>query len=182
LVGLVARLVIMLIRLGERLSDRGHWLIRGSLAGLTLGVVFAVGYALTDEKEAVITSGFSTFEWTLEADHALWLLAAVLLLRAVGTSTAIAGGGVGGLFVPLLATGAILGRMYADFGDPEEVALYAVIGGAAMLGTGYAAPVTGVIFVAEITGQPDVIVPGILAMTAAVVTVGHRSVSPAQQG
>jgi CIC family chloride channel protein len=138
------------------------------------------GRALTGENVA-ITSGFSTVAWSLEADHAPWLLAAVVLLRAVGTSTAIAGGGVGGLFVPLLATGMLLGRIFADASDPEELSLYAVIGGAAMLGAGYATPVTGVIFVAEITGQPDVIVPGILAMTTAILTVGPRSVSPAQE-
>jgi CIC family chloride channel protein len=180
LVGLVARFVIFLIRAAEELSGRGHWLLRGASAGIVLAVLFVLGRALTGEDVA-ITSGFSTAEWSLEPDHALWLLATVLLIRALGTSGAIAGGGVGGLFVPLLATGMVVGRMFADATDPEELSLYVVIGGAAMLGAGYGAPVTGVIFVAEVTGQPEVIVPGILAMTTAILTVGPRSVSPAQQ-
>ena len=43
------------------------------------------------------------------------------------------------------------------------------------------APLTGVVFVAEYTGQATFIVPGLVAMTMAVFVVGARSVSPAQR-
>ena len=40
---------------------------------------------------------------------------------------------------------------------------------------------TGVIFVAEYTGQATVIVPALLAMAATRLVDGNRSVSPSQQ-
>ena len=42
---------------------------------------------------------------------ASWLIAAILVLRCVATSTAVAGGGVGGLFIPLVVAGALAGRV-----------------------------------------------------------------------
>jgi CIC family chloride channel protein len=108
----------------------------------------------------------------------------VLLIRTFGTSVAIGGGGGGGgggLFVPLIATGAIVGRIFADAGNIEELTLYVLVGGATMLGAGYAAPVTGVVIIAELTGQAGLVVPALLATTVAILTVGNRSVSHAQQ-
>lgn len=179
-VGLVARGVIRLITIAEELSGLGSPLVRGLGAGVVLAALFALGRVLTDENVA-ITSGKATVEWALEPGHGAGLLVAVLLIRSLGTSTAIAGGGVGGLFIPLLAMGAIVGRIFADVGNLEELQLFVLVGGATMLGAGYAAPLTGVVFVAEITAQPALIVPGLIAMATAMLTVGNRSVSPAQQ-
>ena len=50
-----------------------------------------------------------------------------------------------------------------------------------MLGAGYAAPLTGVVIIAELTGQAGLVVPALLATTVAMLTVGSRSVSHAQQ-
>ena len=55
-----------------------------------------------------------------------------------------------------------------------------LVGGATMLGAGYAAPLTGVIIIAELTGQANLVVPALLATTVAMLTVGNRSVSHAQ--
>jgi H+/Cl- antiporter ClcA len=61
------------------------------------------------------------------------------------------------------------------------LALYVTVGAASMLGAGYAVPLTGVVFVAEYTGQATVIVPALIAMAATRLVVGNRSVSHAQQ-
>jgi len=179
IVGLVARGIIELIRLAERYSGKGNPLVRGLGAGLGLAALYAVGRGLTGEDVA-ITAGFPVVEWALEPDHSLWLLAAVLLIRALATSTAVGGGAAGGLFVPLIAVGAIVGRIFADVGSVEDLTLFVIVGAAAMLGAGYAAPLTGVIIIAELTGQAGLIVPGLLATTIAMLAVGNRSVSYAQ--
>jgi H+/Cl- antiporter ClcA len=56
-----------------------------------------------------------------------------------------------------------------------------MVGGATMLGAGYAAPLTGATIIAELTGQPGLIVLALLATTVAMMTVGNRSVSHAQR-
>ena len=179
-VGLVARAIIELIRIAERYSAKGLPWVRGLAAGGALAGLFALGRGLTGENIA-ITSGFPVVDWALEPDHAIWLLVAVLLIRTLGTSVAVGGGGAGGLFVPLIATGAIVGRIFADVGNAEDLTMYVMVGGATMLGAGYAAPLTGVIIIAELTGQPGLIVPSLIAMTIAMLTVGNRSVSHAQR-
>jgi CIC family chloride channel protein len=180
IVGLAARGIIALIRTAETHSNRGIPFVRGLAAGLALAGLFGVGRLLTGENVA-ITAGFPVVDWALEPDHGMLLLAAVLLIRTFGTAVAIGGGGAGGLFVPLIATGAIIGRMFADVGNTEELTLFVLVGGATMLGAGYAAPLTGVVIIAELTGQASLVVPALLATTAALLTVGNRSVSHAQR-
>lgn len=180
IVGLVARGIIELIRFAERYSNKGMPWVRGLAAGVSLAGLFAIGRLLTGENIA-ITSGFPVVDWALEPDHAIALLVAVLLIRTLATSVAIGGGGAGGLFVPLIATGAIVGRIFADVGNVQDLTMFVLVGGATMLGAGYAAPLTGVIIIAELTGQPGLIVPSLMAMTVAMLTVGNRSVSHAQR-
>jgi len=180
IVGLVARGIIALIRLAEDYSGKGVPLARGLVAGVSLAGLFSLGRVLTGEDIA-ITAGLPVVDWALEPGHSIALLVAVLLIRTVGTSVAVGGGGVGGLFIPLIATGAIVGRIFADVGNAEELTLFVMVGGATMLGAGYAAPLTGVVIIAELTGQTGLIVPALLATTMAMLTVGNRSVSHAQR-
>ena len=180
IIGLVARGIIELIRFAERYADKGLPWVRGLGAGLSLAGLFGLGRLLTGENVA-ITSGFPVVDWALQPDHAIALLVAVLLIRTLGTSVAVGGGGAGGLFVPLIATGAIVGRIFADVGNADDLTVFVLVGGAAMLGAGYAAPLTGVIIITELTGQPGLIVPSLMAMTIAMLIVGNRSVSHAQR-
>ena len=178
-VGLVAIGVIWLIGQGERLSDLGPPWIRALLAGGTLAGLYGIGRGIAGESLA-LKSGNDVIDWAIAADHAVWLLVAVFLLRAIGPAVSIAGGGVGGLFIPLMAAGAVIGRLFADAANSGDLALYVTVGAASMLGAGYAVPLTAVVFVAEYTGQAALIVPGLLAMTTARLVVGNRSVSGSQ--
>jgi CIC family chloride channel protein len=56
-----------------------------------------------------------------------------------------------------------------------------VIGVAAFLGAGYRVPLAAVVFVAEVTGRPDFIVPGLLAAVVAELMMGRSSVTTYQQ-
>ena len=178
-VGVAAIGVIWLIRQAEHLSTRGSPWVRAAFAGATLAGLYAIGRGIVGESLA-LTSGNNVIDWAVEGDHAVWLLIAVFLLRAIGPAVSIAGGGVGGLFIPLMAAGAVLGRLFAEAGRTDDLTVYVLVGAAAMLGAGYAVPFTAVIFVAEYTGQAAVIVPGLLAVTAAMLAVGPRSVSEGQ--
>jgi CIC family chloride channel protein len=55
-----------------------------------------------------------------------------------------------------------------------------VLGVAAFLGAGYRTPLAAVIFVAETTGAPGFVVPGLLAAVAAELVMGRSSVSAEQ--
>lgn len=179
-IGVVAIGVIAAVNIAEHATERFPAGLRAALAGLALAGIYVAGRGLTGESLA-LTSGNSVIDWAVKPDHAVWVMAGVLLLRAVGPAVSIAGGGVGGLFIPLMAAGAVAGRLFADASNTDDVVLYVVVGAATMLGAGYAVPLTGVVFVAEYTGQATIIVPALIAMAAARVVVRSRSVSPAQR-
>ena len=63
----------------------------------------------------------------------------------------------------------------------ERVIAGTLLGIAAVLGAGYRVPLAAVIFVAETTGQPGFVVPGILAAVVAELLMGRASVTRYQR-
>jgi CBS domain-containing protein len=118
--------------------------------------------------------------WALDPHHALAPVVAVFFLRALATTATVAGGGAGGLFIPLVIQGVLVGRAVGGlFGAPDS-SLFPVIGIAAFLGAGYRVPLAAVMFVAETTGRPGFVVPGLIAAAVAQLAMGRSSVSPYQ--
>ena len=103
-------------------------------------------------------------------------------MRCLATAVTVAGGGVGGLFVPLVVAGALLGRLAVGVVGDAHITLFVVIGVAAFLGAGYRVPLAAVMFVAETTGRPGFVVPGLLAAVAAMLVMGRGSVTAYQRG
>jgi len=180
LAGFGARAFSIVVRFAKRVAASVRALVRIPVAGAILAVLFATGYALTG-RPIVIGVGYSTIGWALTTNRAVWLLLVVLLLRCCATATTVAGGGVGGLFIPLVVAGALLGRAVGGVVGDFDTTLFLVIGVAAFLGAGYRVPLAAVTFVAETTGRPGFIVPGLLAAVAAELVMGRWSVTPYQQ-
>lgn len=173
-----ARAFSRLIRSAKAFTLRPT-IIRVPLAGVTLAVLFVISRALTGES-LTIGTGYEVIRWLAE-EHALWLLAAVFALRCLATAVTLGGGGVGGLFVPLVVGGAIVGRFVGDIINPLDPTLYVLLGIAAFLGAGYRVPLAAVMFVAETTGQPGFIVPALFAAVAAELVMGDQSITTFQR-
>jgi CIC family chloride channel protein len=178
--GVGARVFAWLVLTAKSLTERVNPWMRIVGAGLTLAALFGITWALTDEPLA-LGVGYHTIDWALAPDRALWLLAVVFLVRAVATAATVGGSGVGGLFVPLVIAGALLGRMAVAVVGDGNITLFVVIGVAAFLGAGYRVPLAAVMFVAETTGRPGFVVPGLLAAVAAVLVAGQSSVTTYQR-
>lgn len=102
----------------------------------------------------------------------LWFLFAIVLLKPLVTTACLGAGGSGGLFTPVLSTGAVLGGLLGGLwtlawpGSP--VGAYAMIGAAAMLGAAMQAPLTAVVLIVELThGGFGLMVPLLAAVTGA---------------
>ena len=149
------------------------------VSGAGLTTLFVISRGLTGES-LTLGPGFEVVAW-LREEHALWLLAAVLVLRCLATATTLAGGGVGGVFIPLVVGGAIVGRAVGDVVNPLDPTLYTLLGMAAFLGAGYRVPLAAVMFVAEATGQPGFIVPALFATVAAELVMGEQSITTFQR-
>ena len=173
-----ARMFSRMIRYAKGFTLRPI-VLRVVLASAVLALLFVISRGLTGES-LTIGSGYEVIRWLAE-EHALWLLAAVLVLRCLATATTVAGGGVGGLFIPLVVGGAIVGRGVGDIVNPLDPTLYVLLGMAAFLGAGYRVPLAAVMFVAETTGQPGFIVPALFAAVAAELVMGQQSITTFQR-
>jgi CIC family chloride channel protein len=133
-----------------------------------------------DGESLTLGSGYEVFAWLFE-ENALWILIAVFFLRMCATAATLAGGGVGGVFIPLVVGGAIVGRVVGEVFNTVDPALYVLLGIAAFLGAGYRVPLAAVMFVAETTGQPGFIVPALFAAVAADLVMGEVSITTFQR-
>jgi CIC family chloride channel protein len=177
--GLGARMFAWLLRRAKEASVRGSALVRVLVFGGTIAGLFAIGRALTGES-LVLTPGYGVVTWALDPKRSIGILAAILLLRCLATGATVAGGGVGGLFVPLVVAGALLGRIFGGVVGHDE-SLFLVVGIAAFLGAGYRVPLAAVTFVAETTGRPGFVVPGLIAAVVAELIMGTASVTKYQR-
>jgi CIC family chloride channel protein len=180
LAGLGARAFSALMGAAKRLRARLNPFVGAAAAGLILAGLIVAARAISDQPLA-IGPGYRAITWATDPTHSALLVASLLLIRTIAVPTALAGGGAGGLFIPLVVEGALLGRLCGTaFGQPGS-SLFPVIGIAAFLGAGYRVPLAAVMFVAESTGRPEFVVPGLLAAVAAQLVMGRASVSAYQQ-
>lgn len=178
--GVGARLFSLMIRRAKQLAGRGHPAVRVVAAGAGMAVLFVASYAVFGEGVSN-GPGYGAIERVADPNISLQLLLALLAFRIAANAFTLAGGGVGGLFIPLVVAGAIVGRIAAGLvGDPNTT-VFPLIGVAAFLGAGYRTPLAGVVFVAESTGRAGFVVPGVIASVVAQVLMGNESVSGYQR-
>lgn len=176
--GLLAQVGARAIRWAKGLQLATAWRVTvfgGALAGLAVWSHHLFGESLT------MGSGYGAIEWTRAHEHALGLLSLLFVLRFASTWCTVAAGGVGGLFIPLVCQGAVLGGLMQAVVQGQNAALLPTVGIAAFLGAGYRTPIAGVAFVAEATGQPGFVVPALLAAAAAQLTIGRWSFTAYQR-
>ncbi|HTJ75603.1 MAG TPA: chloride channel protein [Acidimicrobiales bacterium] len=177
--GVLARAFIALIHLAKRWSTKGRPLVRAVLGGGVLAATVVLGYVLAD-RPLTLGPGYNALRWALDPRRSVLGIVALGTLRVVGTAAAIFGGAVGGLFIPLVIQGALVGRAVGGIFDPGNATLFPVVGMAAFLGAGYRVPLASVVFVAEFTGRPGFVVPGLIAAVVAQLVMGRASISPYQ--
>jgi CIC family chloride channel protein len=97
----------------------------------------------------------------------------LFLAKLLATSFTFGMGGVGGLFVPSATIGAGLGAACDILFHPSQPGLFTLVGIAAFTGASYNSLLFSAVFIAEASGSPALVVPGLLASsTAFLVTAG----------
>ena len=84
------------------------------------------------------------------------------------------------MFIPLVVAGALTGALVGGVVNRQDLGLFIVVGVAAFLGAGYRVPLAAVMFVAETTGRPGYVVPGLIAAVVAELVMGRASVTAYQ--
>lgn len=181
LCGVGARLFTRALVLAKHLQGRLSPWVRAGAAGGVLAAVALASYGLYGSALA-LGPGYDNLPWAFNPHRAVALVLALLLLRGLATVATVGGGGAGGLFIPLVIEGALVGRvvggLFRTAGSGTN--FFPLVGVAAFLGAGYRVPLAAVMFVAEASGRPGFVVPGIVAAMVAQLFMGSASASPYQ--
>jgi chloride channel protein, CIC family len=179
--GLGARLFSVAVR---ALRDRGIADVPIGLRILAAGAALvAFAYAAEAAAGAPLTLGlgYDVIRWATDPSLAQWLVLTLLVLRVGAVLATLGGGGAGGLVIPLVVLGALIGRFASGAFGMADSDLLLVVGMAAFLGAGYRTPLAAILFVAETTGHPAFVVPALVATAASQLLVGDSSVSDHQR-
>ncbi len=178
LAGYGARVFAWLIRQAKHFADRFPGLPRILVGGVALGGLFLAGRALTG-SDLVLGPGYDAITYSIGRHPAVWVLLALFALRSLATTSTVAGGGAGGLFVPLVVGGALVGQAFQTVVG-GATGLFPIVGVGAFLGAGYRVPLAAVMFIAEATGRPGFVVPGLIAAVIGELVMGRSSVTEFQ--
>ena len=117
--------------------------------------------------------GYDTVNSAMLGEIGLWMLLAIVAFKILATTVGLGLGLPGGLIGPTLVIGATAGAaggaivaqfMPASVSDP---ALYTMLGMGAMMGATLQAPLAALTALLELTANPNIILPGMLAIVGA---------------
>lgn len=161
-------------------------LVRIKLSKLSIQIKFPIIFALTALAGFFLSDLLGTGHELIDhllGDHLLeektfwYLLVLIFILRAIFTMVSNTAGVTGGIFLPTLAFGAILGALCAEafialgLIGTEHYTLLVVIGMVAFLGASSRIPLTACVFAMEALGGFFNVLPVIIAVTAAFLAV-----------
>lgn len=178
LCGVLARLGAQAIAQAKQLTLARWWRVAISAVGMAALAPVAFWWF---DAPLHLGPSYDAIEWAADPERTVSVLCGLFVLRAAATWLGVAGGGMGGLFIPLVTQGAIVGSIFERLADAPNPRLFPTIGIAAFLGAGYRTPLAGVAFVAEATGEPGFLVPALLAAAAAQLVMGGKSFSTYQR-
>lgn len=127
----------------------------------------------------VMGIGYDTVNDSLFGSLGIGLLAVILIMKLLATTVGLGFGLPGGLIGPTLVlgalAGALLGQLFALTGlsVDSEIGFYAMVGMGAMMGATLQAPLAALTALLELTLNPNIILPAMLAIVAADLTASH---------
>jgi CIC family chloride channel protein len=176
--GVLARVGAQAIGRAKSLALPRWWRVAVSAVGMIALAPIALWWF---DAPLHLGPSYAAIEWAAAPDRTVTVLCGLFAVRAAATWLGVAGGGMGGLFIPLVTQGAIVGSIFEHVVDSPNPHLFPTIAIAAFLGAGYRTPLAGVAFVAEATGEPGFLVPALLAAAAAQLVMGAKSFSAYQR-
>lgn len=149
-----------------------HWMWWPAIGGLVVGI----GGLIFPEALGV---GYNVIEELLAGKATSSVIAGVLLVKSTIWIVSLGSGTSGGVLAPLLMMGGALGGLEAHVFPDMGPGFWPAIGMAAILGGTMRAPLTGIIFLLELTHNVNLMLPLLIATAVAdgfTVLVMRRSI------
>jgi CIC family chloride channel protein len=160
--GLLAIVANVLVYRSEDLFERLplHWMWWPAIGGLVIGVgglieprALGVGYDVIDS----LLSGHATMS----------LIVGILAVKTIIWGVGLGSGTSGGVLAPMFMVGAALGALEGHLLPTVIPGFWAMLGLAAVIGGVLRTPLTGIVFPLELTGAWGLLLPVMIATTAA---------------
>ncbi|MDX2456965.1 MAG: chloride channel protein [Gammaproteobacteria bacterium] len=167
ILGCIAALFIHLLQHSTTFSKGWPIWVRCTLGG---GIVGLIGMVVPE----VMGIGYDTVNMALLGQLTLSVLLVITVAKIVASALGLGLGLPGGLIGPTLVIGALAGGatgIMADTwlpGDMASPAFYALIGMCTMMGATLQAPLAALTALLELTANPHIILPGMLALITGV--------------
>ncbi|WP_075179318.1 chloride channel protein [Neptunomonas phycophila] len=140
------------------------------LAGVLTGIV-ATFYP------QVMGVGYDTISESFQGNIEFTLLFGLLIAKLILTPIILGLGIPAGLIGPTLFIGALIGSIFGEVGSwftdasMSHIGLYAMLGMGAMMGAVLNAPLAALVALLELTGNPNIIFPGMITIVISNLTV-----------
>ncbi len=177
--GSVAYIFIYLTKIAAQVGKKLSIWTRFTAAGAITGLLAIVA-------PQIMGIGYETVNSALVGNIGITVLMTIFVAKLVATACSVGLGLPAGLIGPSLVTGACLGGILGLLAQPvfpqlaSSPGMYALIGMGAMMGATLQAPLAALTAVFELTSNPNIILPGMLAIVTAVLTAsqlfGQRSI------
>ncbi|PXX96583.1 chloride channel protein [Halomonas sp. LBP4] len=167
LIGLLAGVFIHVAK-SSRITGLRVWLRLSLVAVATAGVAWWY-----PEVQGI---GYDSLAASLSGDLAVDVLLALVVAKLLLTALTVASGVPIGIIGPVLVIGAAAGALMGLAGDwlwpgaAADPGLYAMLGMAAMMGAVLQAPLAALMALLELTHNPNIILPGMLAVVVSGLT------------
>ncbi len=172
LAGLWSAMFIALTTRISRLTKQWPYWLRPTLGGVLVGSIALL-------VPQIMGTGYDTVNAALHSEVALTILFATLIGKTIATAACSGMAVPGGVIGPSMMIGAMLGgtlgiavAQFAPFAHSPS-GFYAMIGLAAMMSATLQAPMSALIALLELTGNPNAILPGMLAVVVASLVCGY---------
>jgi H+/Cl- antiporter ClcA len=164
--GVASMAYVSLIQLiSDKTKSMTFWM-RTAAAGVLIGLI-----ALAVPE--VMGIGYDTVNQILNGELAYHLILILVVMKIVATAVSIGLGIPGGTIGPALFIGAAVGGVIAPLpglifeGHVSDPGVYALIGMGAVMGAALQAPLAALTAIIELTHNPEIIMPGMLAIVIA---------------
>ncbi len=166
--GALSAFFVASIRFFARLAARVPVAVAIITAGTLVGIVAI-------EIPAVMGMGYDTVNAAILGDIAIHTLVLILLAKLIASSACVAVGIPGGLIGPTIVMGAMVGGLFAYGSEyipglSSAQGLFVMLGMGAMMSAALQAPLAGLIALLELTANPHLILPAMLAVVSANIT------------
>ena len=141
-------------------------------------VAFLISFILFIVYPIVLGSGHSLVEFLIENKFSISFLLILYFIKTLFSLVSFTSGVAGGIFLPILIQGAVLGALFSNFFDAKYAALFIILSMSGYLTAIVRSPITSIILLFEMTQKLNYFLPIALCCLLAYFTANILGTKP----